>query len=940
MKVEVLRGFGVFNGPPAYVPVGELLKAEDGRLYGYTREDGTNGIGTVFRFDPASKEFTAIKSLAPNLAEGFFTEGQLLLGSLQQDGDGYLYGITRAGQGVNPPFYGDSMFFRLKPDGSEFTSLKKFSSAEGVAVADGVLLAGDGRLYGALMTAGGIFRMNPDGSGFEMLAVPETLVPSNHRLVEGSDGLLYGASEQGLDIFRIAKDGSDFQTVVAPRGANVGVIVRFFEGSDGKLYVLQRGAWNAEPAILSRGDNMDILFQGSRVFRVDKDGSNFTVLFQFSSQTDLPTIARGMMAGSDGKLYITCESPDAVDARGAVFRINQDGSGYELLHLFKAETDEGRDVAGGVTEGSDGRLYGLLEAGMGAGAGGVYGLANDGSGYAIEHQCIAMELRNNWQGSSHLHTGDAAYPVGGVIDGGDEFLYGTTMRGGVFPRMSFEARSGGTVFKIRKDGSGYQILHSAEYGGIKAPLCLGSNGVLYGVNLAYGEEPNPNGFLFRIGRDVGTYERFYTFDGDNGRNPVGKLIEGPDGKLYGLTEKGGEFDWGVAYRLNKDGSGYEVIHHFQYSEGASFEHGMIYQSDGKIYGGAMGGGVAGHGTVFRMNSDGSDFEVVFEFGSLNTDQHKYGVSPPLLLQDNKLYGLTRYTSFYRMNYDGSGFEMLDALNGNFPMSELLQGSDNNFYFSTEYNVFRIDRYNRSIERLMFQAGNSPVRGDTAGQLTIVSPDEIYLTQTAGPLYDPSGNPDMIGEPGYPIIPQGGILKLVPGEDFGDAPNASQSGFTQSYPVTLEEDGARHRVRGPLLGSRRDAEKDGAHSASAHGDDENYTTGGDPITIAGSKEGVKLGVLRQEAHGIACVSVAGGNGKLDAWIDFNRDGDWDDEGEQVFQSLPIAEGDTWLLIPIPANAELGKTYARFRLSTAGGLSPRGLADDGEVEDYEVTISGSE
>ena len=33
---------------------------------------------------------------------------------------------------------------------------------------------------------------------------------------------------------------------------------------------------------------------------------------------------------------------------------------------------------------------------------------------------------------------------------------------------------------------------------------------------------------------------------------------------------------------------------------------------------------------------------------------------------------------------------------------------------------------------------------------------------------------------------------------------------------------------------------------------------------------------------------------------------------------------------------GNTYARFRLSSAGGLGPAGLAADGEVEDYEITL----
>ncbi len=938
MKVEVLRSFGLVTNAPAYVPVGDLLKGSDGRLYGYTREDGTNAFGTVFRFDPATKAFEVLKTLAPLEGGDFFEQGQLRLGSLNEGTDGFLYGVTRAVSGSGANFLGSSMYFRLKPDGSEFTSLRRIENAEGIAVADGVLLASDGKLYGAIMAEGGIFRMNPDGSGYEAIPVPTNVRPSNHRLVEGSDGKLYGTTEQGLDLFRVNKDGSDYGTVAAPRGAGVGVIVRFFEGSDGKLYVLQRGAWNAEPTLLPRGDNMDILFQGSRVYRVDKDGSNLTVLFQFSSQPTLPNIARGMTLGSDAKLYITCESTNAPDARGAVFRINQDGSGFELLHTFKAETGDGRDVAGGVTEGADGRLYGLVEAGLGSGAGGIYGVDKDGSDYAVEHQCIAM-VRREWTGSGFTHSGDAAYPVGGLTDGGDGYLYGTSMRGGVYPRLSQDAWSGGTVFKLRKDGSGYQILHSFQAGGLKAPLLLGSDGWFYGVTPAYGDASNANGFVFRIGRTVGSYEQLYTFDGSSGKNPMGQLLEGPDGKLYGLASQGGTYSGGVAYLLAKDGSDFQIIHAFQQSEGSWFEHGLRLQSDGKLYGAAFEGGTNGKGTVFKMNPAGSDFAVILQTDMLEaTVSHQNAISPPVLMPDGKLYGLTWLSSFYRMNPDGSGFETVAGLEQNYPESDLHVGQDGHFYFIADSGVFRFDHANRSIEQLVSLPG-SIINGNTSGNIVFSSPDEIFIVQTQGPAWDALGDGNLLGTPGLmAFFAQGGVLKLTPGTDYGDAPSAGQSGFSQSYPVTVAENGARHKTRGPLLGSRRDAEKDGAHSGEAKGDD---PTGDFPdVNIGVAREGVVLGVLRHGNQKVISVQVAGAQGRLDAWIDFNRDGDWDDAGEQVYQSLPLVAGANWLMLPVPVTASLGKTYARFRLSTAGGLTPRGLAEDGEVEDYEVTILEAE
>jgi hypothetical protein len=44
--------------------------------------------------------------------------------------------------------------------------------------------------------------------------------------------------------------------------------------------------------------------------------------------------------------------------------------------------------------------------------------------------------------------------------------------------------------------------------------------------------------------------------------------------------------------------------------------------------------------------------------------------------------------------------------------------------------------------------------------------------------------------------------------------------------------------------------------------------------------------------------------------------------------------------VPAGAIPGRTYARFRCSTAGGLAPTGPAADGEVEDYVIGIVGTD
>ncbi|MCA9047661.1 MAG: S8 family serine peptidase, partial [Planctomycetaceae bacterium] len=174
-----------------------------------------------------------------------------------------------------------------------------------------------------------------------------------------------------------------------------------------------------------------------------------------------------------------------------------------------------------------------------------------------------------------------------------------------------------------------------------------------------------------------------------------------------------------------------------------------------------------------------------------------------------------------------------------------------------------------------------------------------------------------------------------GYDFGDTPSP--------YETRLAEDGARHGDTGPKLGTNRDSEPDGVHSANADADDTTGTTDDEdgvtlPATIVVSTLTTTTGTIDVDLQ-----NPDGTSNLLDAWIDFNRDGDWNDPGEQIFtgENLGTTAEVKSLTFVIPrdtgANVVAGVSYARFRLSTSGGLSPTGSATDGEVEDYVVTIS---
>jgi uncharacterized repeat protein (TIGR01451 family) len=114
------------------------------------------------------------------------------------------------------------------------------------------------------------------------------------------------------------------------------------------------------------------------------------------------------------------------------------------------------------------------------------------------------------------------------------------------------------------------------------------------------------------------------------------------------------------------------------------------------------------------------------------------------------------------------------------------------------------------------------------------------------------------------------------------------------------------------------------------------------------DGVTFGTLRPNNTGSVTVSVTGSAGRLQAWFDWNLDGDFLDAGEQVATNVADNEaGDTnaavgtiGLSFAIPTNTTVGQIFARFRWSTQSNLDPTTLVGrDGEVEDYRVTVLGA-
>ena len=153
------------------------------------------------------------------------------------------------------------------------------------------------------------------------------------------------------------------------------------------------------------------------------------------------------------------------------------------------------------------------------------------------------------------------------------------------------APGGGTLFKTNPDGTGFGIVHSFLGGAV------------------------------------------------DGSSPVGSpVVSG--GVIYGMAMQGGTANVGVVYRVNPDGTNFQVIHSFTggIADGGNPSYSALVVSGGVICGMTPGGGTAGLGAIFRMNTDGTGFSVLHSFTATGGDG--YGSLSGLTLIGNTLYGMT------------------------------------------------------------------------------------------------------------------------------------------------------------------------------------------------------------------------------------------------------------------------------------------------------------
>lgn len=225
------------------------------------------------------------------------------------------------------------------------------------------------------------------------------------------------------------------------------------------------------------------------------------------------------------------------------------------------------------------------------------------------------------------------------------------------------------LYAVDKDGTGgVQTIYTfATTVTARAIVMLShSNGRLFGYGAILRNTGNGNAWrplVFSILPDGTDMQVHQENIGDAGVNSgglaVSGLVEAADGRLYGTTSTGGTNNTGILFRLNADGSNYEVLYEFGPSVANIDGIGpssLARGADGHIYGTTLNGGVSENGLIFRWNNTSQTFEALYAFDGLvphtamgsNTGVNLDGKNPLGLLRasDGTLYGMARLGGQY------------------------------------------------------------------------------------------------------------------------------------------------------------------------------------------------------------------------------------------------------------------------------------------------------
>jgi uncharacterized repeat protein (TIGR03803 family) len=351
----------------------------------------------------------------------------------------------------------------------------------------------------------------------------------------------------------------------------------------------------------------------------------------------------------------------------------------QVLHKFIGP--DGLAPVAALTIDTSGNVYGTTLAGgerhrnCSAGCGLVFQLQPNADGSWTEN--VLYKFTGDTDGSS---------PSGNLAIDGDGNIYGATQSGG--------GNAGcGTAFQLSPNGDGTwneSTIHEFDLCIPSGGLTLDSDGNLYGTT----PQGQSQGTVFELTKSEGWQEKIlHSFTGgrDGAIPQGGPLVFDGGGNLYGTTSGGGVYGNGTVYQLvpQLDGTWIEnVLYNFTGGyEGSSPSGGVVFDTDGNLYGTTRLGGLNNVGIVFRLTPS-APYWTISVVHAFTGNKDGGSPSPTALSMDSSenLYGTTQYGGRYQW---GTAFMLTRQSSGRW-VETVLHSFTNGVDGGVPYNGAQLD----------------------------------------------------------------------------------------------------------------------------------------------------------------------------------------------------------------------------------------------------------
>lgn len=278
----------------------------------------------------------------------------------------------------------------------------------------------------------------------------------------------------------------------------------------------------------------------------------------------------------------------------------------------------GTNPAGSLLQASNGKLYGMTEYG-----------GSFNNGVLFEYDLATGVLTKKYEFPA---TASGRVPTGALIQLSSGKMYGVTSYGGT--------ENKGTLFEY--DPATNIYTKKADFNGTngyrpKGSLMQASNGKLYGT-ASFGGNTD-NGVLFEFDANTGILTKKVNFINITyGSQPVGALLQGTDGDLYGVTNDSGTEGWGTIYKYNITTNTVTKLYDFEYAYGTRSNGTLMQTPDGNLYGMTMYGGAHNQGVLYQFNPLTHLFTKKIDFYEIVSGSIPFGSL--MMASNNKIYGMT------------------------------------------------------------------------------------------------------------------------------------------------------------------------------------------------------------------------------------------------------------------------------------------------------------